>query len=206
MTALAKSATSGGAPAVERAARGYIGLSVRCGIDFIEEMGLTEKVRADASVAARQALDNPPAKLGWHDSTVLDELETLLLKYGGRQACVDLGHYAAVSLGGGIVKPVLSFALQIFGTTPQTIFTNLDRFYSIVTRGLHYEYQPVTPKSGLIILTAEGRNPPPALFDVCRGNLIYLLDLVGVTGTIEPYETRSADSIKTVVTFAVSWE
>ena len=84
MTALAKSATSGGAPAVERAARGYIGLSVRCGIDFIEEMGLTEKVRADASVAARQALDNPPAKLGWHDSTVLDELETLLLKYGGR--------------------------------------------------------------------------------------------------------------------------
>jgi len=192
--------------ATESAARGYTGLSVRCGIDFIKERGLTEKVRADASPATRQALDNPPAKLGWHDATVLDELETLLLKYGGRDACVDLGHYAGVSLGGGIVKPVLSFALQIFGTTPQTIFSNLDRFYSIVTRGLHYQFEPISKKSGTLVLTAEGRNPPPALFDVCRGNLIYLLDLVGVTGTIEPYETRSADSIKTVVTFAVSWE
>jgi len=190
----------------ENAARGYIGLSVRCGIDFIKDLGLTAKVRADASPATQQALDNPPAKLGWQDATVLDELETLLLKHGGRQACVDLGHYAGVSLGGGIVKPVLGFALQIFGTTPQTIFNNLDRFYSIVTRGLHYEYQPVSEKSGTIVLTAEGNDPPPALFDVCRGNLIYLLDLAGVTGRIEPYEVRSQSSTKTIVTFAARWE
>jgi hypothetical protein len=192
--------------AAEGTPRGYIGLSVRCGIDFIEQKGLTAKVRADASPAARAALDNPPAKLGWQDATVLDELETLLLTHGGRQACVDLGHYAAVSLGGGIVKPVLSFALQIFGTTPQTIFSNLDRFYSIVTRGLHYEFQHVSDKSGTLILTADGPNPPPALFDVCRGNLVYLLDLAGVTGTVDPYHLRSADSASTVVSFAVNWE
>jgi len=197
---------AGTVPAAERTPRGYIGLSVRCGIEFIAEMGLTAKVRADASPAAQNAIDNPPAKLGWHDATVLDELETLLLKHGGRHACVDLGHFAAVSLGGGIVKPVLSFALQIFGTTPQTIFTNLDRFYSIVTRGLHYEFQPVSDKSGLIILTADGPNPPPALFDVCRGNLTYLLDLAGVTGSIDPHQMRSADPTRTVVSFAVSWE
>jgi len=190
----------------ENAARGYIGLSVRCGIDFIKDLGLTAKVRADASPATQQALDNPPAKLGWHDATVLDELETLLLKHGGREACVDLGHYAGVSLGGGIVKPVLGFALQIFGTTPQTIFSNLDRFYSIVTRGLHYQFESISEKSGRLILTADGDNPPPALFDVCRGNLIYLLDLTGVTGTIDPYEVRSADSTKTVVSFTARWE
>jgi hypothetical protein len=197
---------AGTTPAAERTPRGYIGLSVRCGIDFIAEKGLTAKVRAEASAAARIAMDNPPSKLGWQDATVLDELETLLLKHGGRQACVDLGHYAAVSLGGGIVKPVLSFALQIFGTTPQTIFTNLDRFYSIVTRGLHYEYQAVSAKSGVIILTADGPNPPPALFDVCRGNLTYLLDLAGVTGNIDPHHLRSADSSRTIVSFAVNWE
>jgi hypothetical protein len=197
---------AGTTPAAERTPRGYIGLSVRCGIDFIAEKGLTEKVRADASPEARKALDHPPSKLGWHDATVLDELETLLLKHGGRQACVDLGYQAAESLGGGIVKPVLSFALQIFGTTPQTIFANLDRFYSIVTRGLRYEFQAVSGKSGLVILTAEGPNPPPALFDVCRGNLNYLLDLGGATGTIDPYLLRSADSTRTVVSFAVNWE
>jgi hypothetical protein len=196
----------GTVPAGQRVPRGYIGLSVRCGIDFIKQLGLTEKVRAEASPAAQQALDNPPTKLGWHEATVLDELETLLLKHGGRQACVDLGHYAGVSLGGGIVKPVLSFALHIFGTTPQTIFTNLDRFYSIVTRGLHYEFQPVSEKSGTIVLTVDGENPPPALFDVCRGNLTYLLDLAGVTGTVDPHEVRTADATKTVVAFATHWE
>jgi hypothetical protein len=186
--------------------RGYIGLSVRCGIEFIAQQGLTALVRADASPAAQKALDNPPPKFGWHDASVLDELETLLLKHGGREACVDLGHFAAVSLGGGIVKPVLSFALQIFGTTPQTIFANLDRFFSIVTRGLQYEYQPVSDKSGLVILTADGPNPPPALFDVCRGNLTYLLGLAGVTGSVDPHQVRSADPARTIVSFAVSWE
>jgi hypothetical protein len=186
--------------------RGYIGLSVRCGIDFIAEKGLTEKVRADASPAARKSLDHPPSKLGWYDATVLDELETLLLKHGGSQACVDLGYYAATHLGGSIVKPVLTFALQIFGTKPETIFTNLDRFYSIVTRGLHYQYEHVSAKSGNVVLTAEGPNPPPALFDVCRGNLNYLLDLGGVSGTIEPHLLRSADSTRTVVSFAAHWE
>jgi hypothetical protein len=187
-------------------ARGYIGLSVRCGIDFIQDRGLTDRVRADASPAVREAIDRPPPKLGWQDATVLDELETLLAKHGGSQACVDLGLYAATHLGGSIVKPVLGFALQIFGTTPQTIFNNLDRFYSIVTRGLHYRYEPVSAKSGTIFLTADGPNPPPALFHVCRGNLIWLLELANVAGTIDPYEKRSSDSNGTIVSYSVHWE
>jgi hypothetical protein len=207
MSAIGKSAGRGGsAPPLERMPRGYIGLSVRCGIDFIAEKGLTAKVRADASPAAAAALDHPPPKLGWQDATVLDELETLLAKHGGREACVDLGHYAGVSLGGGIVKPVLGFALQMFGTTPQTIFTNLDRFYSIVTRGLHYRYEPLSEKSGTILLTAEGANPPAALFDVCRGNLVYLLDLTGVAGKIDPPLRTSAEFERTIVSYAVHWE
>jgi hypothetical protein len=189
----------------ERRSRGYIGLSVRCGIEFIEQRGLTARVRADASPPAQRALDNPPAKLGWQDANVLDELETLLAKHGGRQACVDLGHYAGVSLGGGIVKPVLGFALQIFGTSPETIFNNRDRFYSIVTRGLHYQYEKISEKSGTVILTADGATPPAALFDVCRGNLVYLLELAGVTGTVEPPQKRSEDAWRTIVSYAVHW-
>jgi hypothetical protein len=189
----------------DRRSRGYIGLSVRCGIEFIEERGLTAPVRADASPAVQRVLDNPPAKLGWQEATALDELETLLAKHGGRQACVDLGYYAGVNLGGGIVKPVLGFALQIFGTSPETIFNNLDRFYSIVTRGLHYQYERISEKSGTVVLTADGANPPAALFDVCRGNLIYLLELAGVTGTVEPPHKRSEDAWRTIVSYAVRW-
>jgi len=149
------------AEGVARTPRGYIGLSVRCAIDFIAERGLTSVVRAEATPATRCAMDNPPWQLGWHDAAVLDELESLLERHGGREACVDLGHYAGVALGGGIVQPVLAFAMQIFGGTPTTIFHNLDRFYSIVTRGLHYRYEPSAQKSGTISSPRTGPRRRP---------------------------------------------
>lgn len=189
-----------------RTPRGYIGLSVRCGIDFIAERGLTSIVRADATPATLRSMDHPPSQLGWHDATVLDELEALLERHGGREACVDLGHYAGVTLGGGIVQPVLAFAMQIFGGTPTTIFRNLDRFYSIVTRGLHYRYEPCSEKSGTIILTADGPTPPSALFEVCRGNLLYLLELTGADGFVEPPVKKSADAWRTIVSFDARWD
>ena len=189
-----------------RAPRGYIGLSIRCGIDFIAERGLTSLVRADATPSTLRSMDSPPAKLGWQDATVLDELEALLQRHGGREACVDLGHYAGVTLGGGIVQPVLAFAMQIFGGTPPTIFHNLDRFYSIVTRGLHYRYEPCSDKSGTIILTADGPAPPSALFEVCRGNLLYLLELTGANGFVDSPEKKSVDAWRTIVSFAVRWD
>ncbi|MFL5371256.1 MAG: hypothetical protein ACJ78Z_13760 [Myxococcales bacterium] len=194
------------AEGVARTPRGYIGLSVRCAIDFIAERGLTSVVRADATPATRRAMDNPPSQLGWHDAAVLDELESLLERHGGREACVDLGHYAGVALGSGIVQPVLAFAMQIFGGTPTTIFHHLDRFYSIVTRGLHYRYEPSAQKSGTIILTADGPAPPPALFDVCRGNLLYLLELTGAEGFVDQPEMKSADAWRTIVSFPVRWD
>jgi len=189
-----------------RTPRGYIGLSVHCGIDFIAERGLTALIRADASPVTRGSIDNPPSKLGWQDATVLDELESLLERHGGREACVDLGHYAGVTLGSGIVRPVLAFAMQIFGATPTTIVHNLDRFYSIVTRGLHYRYEPCAERSGIVVLAADGPAPPPALFDVCRGNLLYLLELTGADGFVDPPERKSADTRRTIVSFAVRWD
>ena len=45
----------------EEARRGYIGLSVRCGIDFIEARGLTGRVRAPAR--SKKAIRRKPLKL-----------------------------------------------------------------------------------------------------------------------------------------------
>jgi hypothetical protein len=206
MSAAGEGAPTGTEDVSERTPRGYIGLSVHCGIDFIQQRGLTALIRGDASPLTRCSLDNPPAKLSWQDATVLDELEALLERHAGREACVDLGYYAGVNLGGGIVKPVLGFALQIFGAKPQTIFNNLDRFYSIVTRGLHYRYEPSSEKSGTVVLTADGPTPPPALFDVCRGNLLYLLELTSADGFVDPPEKKSADAWRTIVSFPVRWD
>ena len=186
--------------------RGYIGAAVRQALEFIEARGLTAKVRADASPAALAQIDKPPAMLAWQDASVLDELETLLEKHGGRNACADLGLYAARKLGSGIVAPVLKFALQLFGNSPATLLGNLDRFYSMVTRGLTYGYEPAGDNQGVVILTAEGPSVPRALFDVCRGNLLYMLELTGTKGSVEAPKIRSSTDLRTVVEYRVAWE
>ncbi|HEY2029683.1 MAG TPA: hypothetical protein VGH20_10795 [Myxococcales bacterium] len=186
--------------------RGYIGVAVRQAIEFIEARGLTAKVRADASPAALAQIDKPPGMMAWQDAAVLDELETLLEKHGGRSACVDLGLHAARKLGSGIVAPVLKFALQLFGNSPATLLGNLDRFYSMVTKGLTYGYEAVGDKQGLVILTAEGPSIPRAFFDVTRGNLLYMLELTGTKGTVDAPKIRTTTDRSTVVEYRVGWE
>jgi len=185
--------------------RGYIGVAVRQAIEFIEARGLTAKVRADASPAALAQIDKPPSMLAWQDAAVLDELETLIEKHGGRNACVDLGLQAARKLGAGLVAPVLKFALQLFGNSPSTLLANLDRFYSMVTKGLSYGYEAVGEKEGRVILTAAGPSIPRAFFDVTRGNLVYMVELTGATGTVDAAKIRSTSDHGTVVEYAVRW-
>lgn len=186
--------------------RGYIGVAVRQAIEFIEARGLTAKVRADASPAAIAQIEKPPAMLAWQDAAVLDELETLLEKHGGRSACADLGLQAARKLGSGLVRPVLKFALQLFGNSPATVLANLDRFYSMVTKGLSYGYEAVDDNHGLVILTAYGPSVPRAFFDVTRGNLVYMLEVAGATGTVDAPKIRSSSDECTVVEYRVGWE
>jgi hypothetical protein len=87
--------------------RGYLGAAVRSGIEFIDQKGLAQRVRADATPPVIAAMDKPPSMMSWQDSPVLDELETLLAKHGGRESCVELGVFAARKLGGSIVQPAL---------------------------------------------------------------------------------------------------
>ena len=185
--------------------RGYLGVAVKSAIEFIEQKGLGQKIKADASPAARAQMEKPPGMMSWQDAAVLDELETLLVKHAGREACVAAGLYTARKLGGSLIQPVLKFALQLFGNTPATLFANLDRFYPMVTRGLSYGYEPLSETEGTVLLTAEGRAIPPALFDATQGNLTYVIEMTGATGLVAPYRLRSTDDKSTVVDYVVRW-
>lgn len=205
MTAAAKLTPPEPVATREPSPRGYLGAAVKSAIEFMEQKGLTQKVKADASPAARANMDKPPSAMSWQDSAILDELETLIEKHGGREACVGLGLYAGRKLGGSLIQPILRFALQLFGNSPSTLLGNLDRFYPMVTRGLSYGYEAISETEGVVILTAEGRGIPSALFDVTRGNLGYLLEMTGATGTVAPHRLRSSDDKTTVVDFVVRW-
>lgn len=205
MAATAKKMTPEPVDVAQPSQRGYLGAAVKSAIEFIEQKGLTQKIKGDATPGTRAQMEKPPGLMTWQDSAVLDELETLLEKYAGREACVGLGLYAARKLGGSLIQPVLRFALQLFGNSPSTLLGNLDRFYPMVTRGLSYGYEPVSEREGVVILTAEGSRVPTALYDVTRGNLSYLLEMTGATGTVNPHRLRSSDDKGTVVDYVVRW-
>jgi hypothetical protein len=185
--------------------RGYIGASFKSAVDFIHARGLAKQVLADCTPATKKLVEKPPIVLSWMDAAPLDEVETLIAKHGGRQACVDLGLEAARKLGGSMVQPVLKLAITLFGQTPATLLANLDRFYPLVTSGLHFAYESSGESQGVVTMTCDGPNVPPAFFDVTRGNLGYFVELCHRQGTVEPPEVVSADERCSVVRYHVRW-
>jgi hypothetical protein len=185
--------------------RGYIGASFKSAVEYLQQRGLAKQVLAECSPETAKLVEKPPVILTWMDAKPLDELETLIAKHAGRQACVDLGLEAARKLGGTMVQPVLKLAMTLFGQTPATLLANLDRFYPLVTSGLHFEYEAASDTEGVVKMTCDGPDVPPAVFDVTRGNLMYMIELCQRQGAVDPPQVVSSDPTATVVHYRARW-
>jgi hypothetical protein len=183
MAVLDSEATMEAAPA-EREARTYLGQVLRITVEFLKERGCLTLVRQRVSPSTAALIDKPPFPFAWIPAAALDEMETVLAAVAGKQACADLGAVAARKLGGSVIAPVLRMATALFGNTPAAVFQNLERFYSMVLKGMRFQYQALGDREGLVRALAEGPNVPPALFEVTRGNLGYVFELCGVEGTV----------------------
>lgn len=185
--------------------RGYLGSAFRVAVDFIQQRGCSALVKQKVSPATAELIDKPPFPFAWMPAAAMDELQSALSAVGGREACVDLGITAGRKLGGSLIQPVLKMATALFGNTPVTVFQNLERFYSMVLKGMTFEYQSVGPKEGLIRARVEGANVPAALFDVTRGNLTYVFELCGVNGTVGAPEELRCDNAGGQARYKVQW-
>ena len=185
--------------------RGYLGSAFRLTLDLIDRKGWREAIRAEASPDTAKLMDKPPAPLSWIPAERLEDLEELVARHGGREAAVELGLTAARNLGGSIIKPVIKLALLHFGATPASMYGNLDRFYSMATRGLHFVWRDAEPNSGVIEAQFEGGGVRESLFDVTRGNLQYVLEVCGVTGAVGAPQVVRHDENGALVRFTVRW-
>ena len=186
-------------------ARGYIGSAFRAAVDFVQQRGLGASVRERVSPETARLMDKPPFAFSWMPARPMDELQEALGALGGRQACVDLGMAAGRSLGGSVIAPVLRMATSLFGNTPATVFQNLERFYSMVLRGMTVEYQAVNDREGLVIARALGAGIPAALFDVTRGNLAFVFELCGSSGKVSEPDGVRIDAQNGEARYRVTW-
>ncbi len=185
--------------------RGYLGSAFRLTLDLIDQKGWRDAIRAEAPPETARMMEKPPGPLSWIPAARLEDLEELVARHGGRDAAFELGLLAARNLGGSIVKPVIKFAVMLFGSTPDALFGNLDKLYSMVTRGLRFAWRGAGQKEGVVEAHFDGAGIRRSLFEVTRGNLQYILEVCGASGEVGAPQIVRHDERGAQVQFRVRW-
>ena len=174
-------------------------------MDFVDEHGLREQVRAAVSPVTQAAIDSPPRSLSFIPSTPIDEIETALQKLVGNEALAQCGVECARPLGWTLLQPVLRTVYMLFGQSPEPVFANLDRFFSLVTRGIFFSWEP-TEDGGRVLARFNGEDTPDAAFHVLRGTLLFVYELSGTVGEVGMPEVVESTPAGVTVRYDVRWK
>jgi hypothetical protein len=187
------------------APRQGIGSFFRNIVDFIEERGRKAEVLERVSPQTRALWEKPPGWFSWVPSVHIDELESAFLAVAGRGQTVELGRVCSQSLGTTVVRPVLRMAFLLLGQTPAVVFENLDRFFSMVTRGITFTYTGDSPQSGVVVARFDGPDTPEAAYHVLQGSLQFIFELCGVSGEVGPAQVAESTPVGATVRYRVRW-
>jgi hypothetical protein len=174
-------------------------------MDFVDKHGLREQVRAAVSPATQAVIDDPPRALSFIPSTPIDEIESALQRLAGNEALAECGIACARPLGWSLLQPIIRMAFMLFGQSPEPIFSNLDRFFSMVTRGITFSWEPAE-KGGTILTRFSGEGTPEAAFHVLRGTLLFVYEVSGTVGEVGPPEVVESTPAGVTVRYAVRWK
>ena len=100
------------------ALRQGLGSFFRALMDFVDERGLREQVRAGVSAATRATIDDPPRVLSFIPSTAIDDIESVLQKLVGDEG-LRRGPHPVRRRGhtrGHVLRGTLLFAYELSGT------------------------------------------------------------------------------------------
>ena len=162
-------------------------------------------MRERVSAGTQRLFDSPPRALAFMPSTPIDELETALGEVAGTEALVDCGLETARALGGTLVLPAIRAAFYLFGESPASIFAHLDRFFSLVTRGLIFSWKDEGPSAGVIEVRFLGPDTPHAAFHVLRGTLQFVYEISATRGEVGPPEVVEETGFASLVRFRARW-
>ena len=189
---------------MEGAPRQGLGSFFRALMEFVDERALREQVRAGVSAATRATIDDPPRVLSFIPSTAIDDIESVLQKLVGDEGLAECGVACARPLGWTILQPIIRMAFMVFGQSPEPIFANLDRFFSMVTRGITFSWQP-GERCGAVLTRFDGEGTPGAAFHVLRGTLLFAYELSGTVGEVGMPQVVESTPAGVTVRYDVRW-
>jgi hypothetical protein len=186
------------------APRQGLGTFFRTLMDFVDKGGLHERVRAAVSPATREVIDNPPRPLTFIPSRAIDEIEAALQRLAGTEALVECGLVCSRSLAWSLIQPVLRLVFQLFGQSAEPVFANLDKFFSLVTKGITFSWER-QGDGGTVVARFDGPDTPEAAFHVLRGTLLFVFEVTGTRGEVAAPEIVHATNEGATVRYRVQW-
>lgn len=182
-----------------------MGSFFRALVQFVDQRGLREQVRSRVSEETRATIDSPPPALKLIPSKPIDEVEVALQKIAGNETLAECGIACARPLGSSLLQRIVRMAFTLFGRSPEPIFGNLDRFFSLVTRGITFSWEP-SEKSGVVAAHFAGPATPEAAFHVLRGTLQYVYELSGTVGEVGLPRVGEGSPAGVTVRYDVRWK
>jgi hypothetical protein len=183
-----------------------VGSFFRALVSFVDARGWHDKVHAAVSPETQQFIDNPPRPLTFISSRPIDDIEAALYTLTDDATLVECGLACARPLGWSLLAPVLRVAFTLFGQSPAPVLSNLNRFFSLVTRGIAFEWaEAEAGKGGTVTATFQGDGTPTAAYHVLRGSLLFTFEACGIVGQVGPPQVVESTGSASIVRYEVKW-
>lgn len=186
--------------------RACLGSVYRVTAEFLHQRGLAAEVVAKLPAGSRAFVERPPFSFGWQAYEPLEEIEKVLYAKSP-DLVAELGGAAAKFFSGTVVAPGIQLAGALFGSRPESIFSNLDQFFSLVIRGFAFRYQPSGAKEGRVLVKIVGGSVHASLFQQIKGNLYVTYEIwPAKNGFVGEPEVLRSDATGAEIALAVGWE
>jgi hypothetical protein len=174
--------------------------------DTLKKIGLYEAVFERASPRVREALVAPPPASNWVDYKIGIEIFTIVESLKGKLALRSFAREATRSGIAPFMQGLIQGMMRLFGVSPGTLFTHMNKLSAQTTRCGHFSYAATSEASGIVTLEVPGhRDLPPALWTASAGAFEVTFDTCGVVGHVQDPVLR-ADGNGNAAEFRVSWQ
>ena len=178
-------------PAVPQPSFQVRGSVFRAYLKFLEAAGMSAAVREGVPARTQAAMDKPPFVLAWVSSDQIEDLYGAVQAISGIDGVRRLTHEATRSQVGPLLRPLIQGAMKLVGTTPSSVFSELNSIAAPALNGIRFTWTPSTESSGELLVQHSAPSSE-IVYHAWAGTLSYVWDVCEVEGAIE-FKERMPD-------------
>lgn len=165
---------------------GVKGSVVRSLVLTLAQHGLSGAVASKVGADARALVEAPPVSTEWVDARLHNQIYVAIAELYGDERLRALNREATERGVSQILRGTIEGILRMFGVSPPTLLSRLDRVAGTTSRGVLYRYTTTAATQGHFEIEYPTLTQVPmAPFVATAGALELVFDFCGVRGSID---------------------